>query len=180
MKIVLCPCGNKVQTKRPQRTKYCSKVCFYKYRTRPKGLNYVIRQVNKSWFKKGQKPWCTGTKGVLRAWNKGIKGTHFSPATEFKKGQKPSLKAIQKAKERLGELHPNWKGDEVGYHALHSWVKRKWGKPTQCENCENTQQSKRLEWANLSGKYKRVQNDWIQLCAKCHRRYDRGLINLCV
>jgi hypothetical protein len=34
------------------------------------------------------------------AWNKGLKGIHLSPETEFKKGQ------------FIGENHPSWKGGE--------------------------------------------------------------------
>lgn len=30
---------------------------------------------------------------------------------------------------RLNEKNPNWSGDKVGYHGLHSWVKRNLLKP---------------------------------------------------
>lgn len=43
--------------------------------------------MNKGCFKKGN-----------IAWNKGKKGIHLSPATEFKKGDK------------VGDKHPSWKG----------------------------------------------------------------------
>jgi hypothetical protein len=43
--------------------------------------------LNKGCFKKGNKPW-----------NKGLKGIRLSPKTEFKKGQ------------FVGETHPSWKG----------------------------------------------------------------------
>ena len=48
-----CPCGKnfKFPVWLEKRKVYCKKACFYKYRTRPSGLNYVIRQQNKSWFK---------------------------------------------------------------------------------------------------------------------------------
>lgn len=36
-------------------------------------------------------------KGII-PWNKGLKGTHFSPDTEFKPGQ------------NVGKDHPSWKG----------------------------------------------------------------------
>lgn len=44
----------------------------------------------KGWFKKGQKPWNKGTKGLIMA-NSGSfkKGEHRSKKTEFKKGEKP-------------------------------------------------------------------------------------------
>ena len=45
------------------------------------------KKILRTSFKKGQTPW-----------NKGLKGTHFSPDTEFKKG------------ENVGDKHPSWRG----------------------------------------------------------------------
>lgn len=58
-----CPCGKIFDAPlcRIGRKKYCSKKCFYKYRTRPSGLTYKIVAENKSWFSKGHLPWNTGT-----------------------------------------------------------------------------------------------------------------------
>jgi len=58
-----CPCG-KVFFVKPyllHRKKYCCKKCFYKYRTRPVGLVYQLVKENPTSFKKGQKPWNTGS-----------------------------------------------------------------------------------------------------------------------
>jgi len=57
MRIKKCPCGNSISIrgfsdKRFERTKYCSKKCFYRFRKRPKGLNYKIVAINKGWFKR--------------------------------------------------------------------------------------------------------------------------------
>lgn len=98
----------------------------------------------------------------------------------FKKGDKNWLKR----KSIKGELHPNWKGESVGYYALHHWIKREFGVPFKCENgfCIYPRKTisrgillkpKRFEWANISGKYLRDRNDWIMLCVSCHRKYDR-------
>lgn len=74
----------------------------------------------------------------------------------------------------IGKDHVNWKGDEVGYYALHSWVVRNLGQPTMCEFCgKNKLKGNKIHWANKSHKYKRDMNDWIRLCAKCHWHYDR-------
>lgn len=70
-----------------------------------------------------------------------------------------------------GENNPAWKGDDVGYFALHEWVKRTLGTPQKCEHCE-TVSAKRFEWANISRKYKRDVKDWKRLCSKCHAKYD--------
>lgn len=64
-----------------------------------------------------------------------------------------------------------WKGDKVGYRALHSWVARQLGKPSRCEHCGDTSKRK-YEWANKSHEYLRDVNDWIRLCIPCHKKYD--------
>lgn len=74
----------------------------------------------------------------------------------------------------IGKNHKLWKGDKVGYYALHSWIIRTMGRPSTCEQCGRKNLSgKFIQWANKSGEYKRIKNDWIRLCAKCHYHYDR-------
>lgn len=71
-----------------------------------------------------------------------------------------------------GEQHHNWKED-VGYVALHSWVKRKLGKPMKCEFCNyESSDPRQIHWANKSQEYKRDLSDWLRLCVKCHHEYD--------
>lgn len=70
-----------------------------------------------------------------------------------------------------GDRVANWKGKNVGYHALHAWVYRWKGKPGKCELC-GTINAKRYFWANKSRTYKRDLDDWIRLCGKCHFTYD--------
>jgi len=135
---------------------YC-KMHGYRHRNRPKGLIYIKHKENPTSFKEGHKTWNKGLIGLQIAWNKGLKGTHFSLETEFKKGQ------------FINEKNPKWKGDKVGYYALHLWIYRKFGKPIKCEICHGI---KNLEWSNKSGKYLRYRNDWQRLCRKCHRNYD--------
>ena len=100
-------------------------------------------------------------------------GKHISPTTEFKKGLKPWNKGIKTGMNPLlsNENHYMWKGDNVGYTALHQWLYKQSGKPNKCEYC-GTITAKAYEWANKSRKYKRDVKDWIRLCAKCHRKYD--------
>ena len=69
------------------------------------------------------------------------------------------------------ERHCNWKGESVGYHALHAWVIRHRGSPSICEHCGTTT-AKRFEWANRDHEYNRNLDDFIRLCTSCHRRYD--------
>src|SRR3990167_5589544 len=74
-----------------------------------------------------------------------------------------------------GRNNLNWKGNDVGYGALHHWVYRKLGHPKKCEDCETTI-AKRYEWANISKKYKRDISDWKRFCSKCHRAFDKHSI----
>lgn len=97
---------------------------------------------------------------VKRRWSEMKKGKHFSPATEFKKG------------DNAGENHPLWKGDDVKYGAVHSWIYRHFGKPNKCEECGKIAYKNKMHWANISGKYKRDRSDWKRLCTSCHYKMD--------
>jgi len=79
-------------------------------------------------------------------------------------------------KYQIGKKHHNWKGENAGYDAKHYWLKRHYGKASKCEF--NTQhKSKRYEWANISGTYKRSRSDFYQLCPPCHYEFDQRRIN---
>jgi len=67
-----------------------------------------------------------------------------------------------------GEKNGVWKGELVGYQAVHSWM-RKYKQHTECEKCGATE---KLEWANKNHTYERVLEDYIELCPSCHRKYD--------
>ena len=72
------------------------------------------------------------------------------------------------------ENNPAWKGDKVGYMGLHNWIRRKLGKPTKCILCGKGKN--KYYWANISGEYQRNTKDFMELCASCHVKYDRGII----
>lgn len=128
-----------------------------------KGKHYSISTE----FKKGQIPWNKDTKGVMKAWNKGLKG--FVHAGTYKKGHHSVFKG------KTDEQTPGWVGDKIKYFGLHTWVRKKLGKPLKCEHCgiENLR-PRQYHWANKSREYKRDLSDWLRLCVKCHRKYDRG------
>lgn len=138
---------------------YC-KVCSYKHRTRPSGLKYNIRMVNKGWIKKGQllRIGFKVSKETRHKLSIAAKGQHRSPATEFRDGANSTVK------------NSNWKGDEVGYHALHTWVSRHKVKVGICEYCNA---KGRTVWANMDFQYTRNLTTWGELCQKCHSKYDR-------
>jgi len=93
---------------------------------------------------------------------------------ESLKGKSPSnIKDLP----RYGREHHRWKGDKVGYFALHHWVIRNLGRAKQCELCGRESQlnnygRNNIHWANKSHTYKREITDWISLCVKCHKHYD--------
>jgi hypothetical protein len=62
-----------------------------------------------------------------------------------------------------------WKGDEVGYASLHEWIRKYKPKSDVCEHCG---EKKKLQAANVSGKYLRDFDDWLWLCVKCHVAMD--------
>lgn len=118
------------------------------------------------------------------SWNKGLPRTWKSPG-DFKKGSKPWNKGKGDYAKKLGfgkwmkgrtdEQNNAWKGDEVGYGALHDWIRSKKGTPIQCSNCgKKSKVPQMIHWANVSGEYYRDLNDWIRLCAKCHKEHDKG------
>jgi hypothetical protein len=71
----------------------------------------------------------------------------------------------------IGEKNINWK-EKPGYGSIHDWVRRLKGKADHCEACGTTK-AKKYEYANIDHKYRRVLDDYIPMCASCHRQYDK-------
>jgi len=70
--------------------------------------------------------------------------------------------------------------EDVGYSALHDWVryhKRKTGECGICGTRESGYKDKDFDLANISGEYKRDINDFEWLCRKCHMLKD-GRLNI--
>lgn len=79
-------------------------------------------------------------------------------------------KNISTAKD--GEKNPAWRGDNVGYRAIHKWVQRKLGKPNECVSCGKIATGHQMHWANISDEYKRDVTDWLRMCTTCHFALD--------
>lgn len=101
----------------------------------------------------------------------------------FVKGH-PGFWLNKKRLHMMGEKHPLWKGDDVGYYAWHDWAESILGKANKCENIEciyprkDARQKlmllpKRYHLSSKSGLYLRNVEDIQMLCASCHMRYDR-------
>ena len=72
-----------------------------------------------------------------------------------------------------GDKHYAWKGNEVGYTALHMWIYKMYGQPDTCEECgKSNLKGKFINWANISGNYLRGRDDWKRLCKSCHVKFD--------
>jgi len=87
------------------------------------------------------------------------------------KGKKKSLEHCKK----LGASHS--KGEFAGYQAKHLWIRSMYGNPPFCEKCgkkgEKINQRWSLDWANINHKYRKIREDYIGLCKKCHGLHDR-------
>lgn len=138
-------------------------------------------------FPKGHIPW---NKGIKRPEITGENNTRWKPKvviecgyckkhfetwpSKVKWGVKYcSCKCRALDQSKRGSAHHNWKGDNVGYRALHRWVEGRMGKPKGCAHCGQDNPEKRYHWANISKQYKRLTTDWVRLCTKCHGAYDR-------
>lgn len=95
-------------------------------------------------------------------WNKGIK----SWVKPWFGKKRPDMQ---------NDKHHNWKGEKVGYRAIHIWVSNRLGKAQICSKCGEYE--KKVHWANVDHKYRRDIDDYVNLCTKCHYRFDkeRGL-----
>jgi len=70
-----------------------------------------------------------------------------------------------------GVKNQNWRGDLVGFIAIHARVNRARGKPRKCEHC-GTETAKRYAWANKDHRNYLDVDNYIRLCYSCHLRYD--------
>lgn len=98
-------------------------------------------------------------------------------------------KKIAVKRNQFGIMNSYWSGDNPEYTALHHRVEIKYGKPNECEWCNNStnltnrnlvnkkkkksrQNLKKYDWCNISGEYLNV-DDFIRLCKSCHRFFDK-------
>ena len=121
-------CGKKFSVKnyRKELALYCSRSCSSKANYSKNLGNVSHEHLKGNQFRKGKRPANAFEKGHT-AWNKGVKGIHISPETEFKKGRESKnklpigtiVKRLEKGKVRnfikVGD--PNkWK-----YYYIYLW-----------------------------------------------------------
>jgi hypothetical protein len=78
------------------------------------------------------------------------------------------------------ELHYNWKGDSAQVTAKHNWVAVRKTKTGVCSVCGRTPKPFKnskfgTDWANIDHQYRRVLDDYVEMCRPCHRIHDREL-----
>lgn len=81
-------------------------------------------------------------------------------------------KHSEETKMKLGhknEKHYEWKGDDVGYDAIHEWIRRHLSAPKLCQMCNNIRP---FDLANITGIYNRDFKNWKYLCRSCHMKFD--------
>ncbi len=96
-------------------------------------------------------------------------GTHYSRWSKYGTTDDPPPRHYN-----VGKVPANFKGEDCGYDSLHQWVRRHAGKPTVCVECGHDGSEHRIEWANISGDYRRDLTDWRQMCVPCHRTHDKA------
>lgn len=125
-----------------------------------------IDKLKPTQFKKGHIPWNKDLPSELQP----LYGKKHSETTK----QKIRDKKIGKTRPDItGKRNGRWKGDEVGYHALHTWMREHYPKPKQCKRCNK--KTEKLELSNISGAYKRDIEDFEWLCHSCHIKYEKDV-----
>lgn len=178
-------CGNeffkkegKGATSNFKKSKYCSRACYHAGKSRNSLLKrecVICGNTFEYWaYRTNAK--CCSLKCVRvfqdsESFKEQISLKH--KGKEIPEEVRRKLSEAQKGKRKGIENHL-WKGDQVGYRAIHEWIRRERGSPDQCEHCGiiGSEAGKRLVWANKSHEYKRELDDWIRLCYPCHRKHD--------
>lgn len=100
--------------------------------------------------------------------------------TKNKRGKYKRKPMSQEQRAKIGFAHEGsksskWKGNKVGYRGLHLWIQNHYGNPPTCEHCQRTGlKGRKIHWATKSIPYSRNRENWLRLCGKCHRLYDKS------
>ncbi|MEK6818835.1 MAG: hypothetical protein AABY10_02780 [Nanoarchaeota archaeon] len=145
------------------------------------------RRLNPEKIKQSWKEYYQDNKEVILSYHKEYKQTNKDRIKERGKEYalkirkrddffepKNKIKQVHSTSKNIGLNNGMWKGDNVGYIALHSWIKARKPKPLNCGHCNV--RTNLLDLANISQEYKREVIDWEYLCRRCHMNKD-GRIN---
>jgi len=137
----------------------------FPYKERAKKKKYNICPVDKKFFNEHYVRLKKSTFDIAKEFN-------FHPRTVYARVKHFNMNRSKKEALKLmvGKRHPNWKGDNVSYDALHDYITHHKPKPKLCEECKKVSPK---ELSNISGKYKRDISDFRWLCYSCHRKQDK-------
>ena len=93
----------------------------------------------------------------------------------FKRNGYQCRKAIKR--DQFGSNNSAWKGRGAGYQAFHRRLDATKGRPKKCEVCGTTEESRRYDWANLTGHYDDP-GDYKRMCRSCHWKHDGTIKNI--
>lgn len=96
-------------------------------------------------------------------------------STVYRRLKEANILIRTKSQVKLGANNPMWRGDNVQYQALHSWIKIRLPKPRLCKDCKKDPPR---DLANISQNYIRSIDDWEWLCRRCHMTKDGRMKNL--
>lgn len=109
-----------------------------------------------------------GKKGVLAAAH-GIKRSESFKSDRRAHRHTEEVKILL-SESRKSEKNPIWKGDNVGYNALHAWIKRNLPKTTLCQYIGCLESP--YDLSNITGTYNRDFTNWQYYCRHHHMKYD--------
>ena len=132
-------------------TGYCTETGLNPFKGKKRGPFSDKHKLSISLSGKGRIPWNKGMKGVRR---------HTEETKKLMSSQ------------RSGEKHWDWRGDNVKYSSLHSWIRKHWGSASRFA-CEHCGAKKNTQWANIGKNYTKNRSDWLILCSRCHYHYDK-------
>lgn len=111
----------------------------------------------------------TRTNEILKKMSIGNMGKPSPMKNKCHSEESKRKESINQKKRFIGLEYRSFKGDKKEYRKLHHDVSKLKPKIDCCEHCKK---QKKLELANISGKYKLNIDDYLWLCRSCHRKYD--------
>ena len=121
---------------------------------------------------RGPKPWLRGREIPVETRKKisaATKGRRLSAEHRMKLSIVARSRPRSYYGDQRGSANRNWKGDNVGYIALHQWLYKRKEKTGKCSTCSHRGHT---EWANISGVYWRDLDDFAEMCQSCHFEFD--------
>lgn len=206
--VLVCEvCGGKFErvASAVNKHNYCSKKCFFSTYSNKKTVDcdwcgkkitrkahaidnskrhFCDKECERLWQKENPLYKFIKSRKGCSSWNKGLKGIHHSPGTEFKKGQVPegSKKTQFKPKDErlLGENNPNWKGGYAPYYGPDWYFQKKLARKRDkhlCQLCGIEENGRKHDVHHIISRrdfddYKKANKleNLITLCISCHRK----------